>query len=433
MYCSWEVPGTGISIKIAYDVIDRVLTEGLRDQGLTSPPKVEVGGILVGSIDTAEALIISIDGFVPVACEYSFGPFYVLSPKDGELFGRTLAEWGRETRQPRYAIGFYRTHTRERLALLDSDLGLLLAHFPRVPAIALLLKPGAMRSGMAKFFVWHDGRIRETGAQEVLPRRPAARRPVDEPAPALPDDVELIEPETHLAPPDVQPEALPAAALASAPPPAEPEALPAPPLAIAKFQDPPPAAPVLEAQNEDMDPDEDEDEDETEDSDDRQPAAPRPGPRWFSWWIQAPLLVGLLLADGLLAYKAMLQYGSASGGGAQSNPYGLSLAVARYGDNLHLLWNRHAPVLGAARHGVLWIEDAGATRKVDLTAAQLRAGSVIYHPRTPRVNMRIEIVVSDRVSVVETWQSDAATAATTPAGETNPIDTIRRARETASQ
>jgi hypothetical protein len=131
-------------------------------------------------------------------------------------------------------------------------------------------------------------------------------------------------------------------------------------------------------------------------------------PRWYSWWIQAPLLVLLLVADSALGYFAARRL-SRGGGAAEAarNPYALSLVVLEYGDNLHLSWNREAAAIAAARGGTLSISDGSFTRTLELTPAQLRDGSVIYRRLTPEVKLKLEVFVAETNSVAESWKLTA--------------------------
>ncbi|RPJ81036.1 MAG: hypothetical protein EHM13_11105, partial [Acidobacteria bacterium] len=88
---------------------------------------------------------------------------------------------------------------------------------------------------------------------------------------------------------------------------------------------------------------------------------------------------------------------------AHRNPYALSLLVVEYRDNLHLTWDRDAPPLASAMSAVLSITDSSQTRTLDLSAAQLRAGSVIYRRVTSRVRFRLEVLLKDKRTVSETW------------------------------
>jgi hypothetical protein len=132
-------------------------------------------------------------------------------------------------------------------------------------------------------------------------------------------------------------------------------------------------------------------------------------PLWCSWWMQAPLLLCLLGADGLLGYFAA-EYLNRNASAAQppTDPYALSLIVLEYGDNLHLTWDHKAAAVAAAERGLLLITDGDRTRTLDLSREQLRNGSVTYRKMSEQVRFRLEVILKNRHSVSETWEGGAA-------------------------
>jgi hypothetical protein len=130
-----------------------------------------------------------------------------------------------------------------------------------------------------------------------------------------------------------------------------------------------------------------------------------PWPRWYSWWVQAPLLFVLLVADSSLGYFAARRLTEkARPGAAALDPYALSLVVLQYGDNLHLSWNRDAAPITIARAAKLVISDGTFSRTLELTPTQLREGSVIYRRLTPDVSLKLEVFVGRTGSVSESWR-----------------------------
>jgi len=135
-------------------------------------------------------------------------------------------------------------------------------------------------------------------------------------------------------------------------------------------------------------------------------AAGPKAPLWCSWWVQAPLLLCLLFADGLLGFfSARPLHDVVRIAPVQKDPYALSLLVVEYGDSLHLTWDRLARPLARAEFGVLVITDGGQTRSTVLTPAQLRIGSVTYRKVTNQVRFRLEIVLKGHGAVSEGWAS----------------------------
>ena len=103
-----------------------------------------MGGILIGTIKSDT---IRIEDFEPVPCTYARGPSYLLTDAERESFEEVCQRRGTE------AVGYYRSHTRDGLALQPEDLHLLERHFQ----LALLVKPFATKPGVAGFFVRENG------------------------------------------------------------------------------------------------------------------------------------------------------------------------------------------------------------------------------------------------------------------------------------
>jgi len=139
----------------------------------------------------------------------------------------------------------------------------------------------------------------------------------------------------------------------------------------------------------------------------RQKAGPRRGaPVWCSWWAQAPLFACLLAAYALLGFASARQWhGIRLATPPPRDPYGLSLLVLEYGDNLHLSWDRHAPAIEAAGSGLLHVSDGDQSRTLELTNEQLRSGSVAYRKVSSHVRFRVEVFLKQNRSISESWES----------------------------
>src|SRR5713226_7234671 len=92
-YYLWALEGKPITIQINLNVVDRMVRLISEAPSSASGRAVEVGGVLLGSVDhsVAEWPRIVIEGFEPVKSEYSRGRCYVLSAKDRQNFGRKIA------------------------------------------------------------------------------------------------------------------------------------------------------------------------------------------------------------------------------------------------------------------------------------------------------------------------------------------------------
>ena len=174
-YFVWQVPGQPAVVHLSIDVVDRMGADIMR--GFQSVPKrgAEVGGVLLGTMESGGVNTIRIKDFEAVPCTYSRGPSYLLTDTERASFEEVCQRRGAG------AVGYYRSHTREGLALQPEDMQLLDGHFQ----LALLVKPFATKPGVAGFFVRRKRRVsrRDTPGIPVPPlgddRRRAAAASAD--------------------------------------------------------------------------------------------------------------------------------------------------------------------------------------------------------------------------------------------------------------
>jgi len=72
-------------------------------------------------------------------------------------------------------------------------------------------------------------------------------------------------------------------------------------------------------------------------------------------------------------------------------PAALGLHVTRESNGLRLSWDHDAPAVRTATRALLWIGDGARQAKLDLDAAQLTGGSIVYWPRSADVKFRMEV------------------------------------------
>jgi hypothetical protein len=199
-YFVWEVPGKAVVIHLDLDVVDRMGVDIMR--GFAALPKrgAEVGGVLLGSIETGAVTTVRVKDFEAVPCPYKRGPSYLFAEDEQGAFDQACARWQPGESRGVYAVGFYRSHTREGLRegpmLTAEDVELLDRNFPFPAHVALLVKPFATKTSLARFFVRENGQFPETAPPEFPFRRSELARgsvrteqlpePVEEPA-GLPD------------------------------------------------------------------------------------------------------------------------------------------------------------------------------------------------------------------------------------------------------
>ncbi len=344
-YSVWQIPGERVVVHIRLVLIDRLEAEVKR--GFRSLPKrgAEIGGLLIGTIDNGSPAIVLIEDFEPIPCCYQFGPSYEFTEDDAGAF-----ETAWERQQPNlspsaYAVGYFRSHTRDGLSLDAKDIVILDHCFANPAHVALLVKPHATQASAAGLFV------REEGA---FPRSTSLEIPFGQPE-RLSEEAALPPP-----PPQEEPEQAPfELAPAFTPEPAAPQPIAAPPPAF-----------IGRAQ-------------------------PRTG------WLWIPLSFISMLMGVVIGFQAAVTMETrvtASTG----DEFSLALSVAQSGDNLSLRWDRQTAAIRSARKGILEIEEGGYTKSVDLDGPQLQSGSLIYRNSTNAVRFRLTVYPNARAGVTET-------------------------------
>lgn len=346
-YYVWEVPGQSVVVHLRLDVVDRLAAEVMRGFGSVPKRGAEVGGFLIGNIRPGVPAIVRIDDFEPVVCEYRRGPSYLFTEEDGAAL-----EDGWRRLQPglspsAYAVGYFRSHTRDGFSLAPEDLELLDRLFPGPAQVALLIKPYATKVSVGGFFAREHGEFPEVTPLEF----PLRRREL------LGED---SAPRRSLAEGRMESRGEPSAGAVTT-----------------SFAGTEPAVP----------------------KDAESPARSRLRPGWV--WL--PLIFLFLLLGGALGYQLALTLGARAAAIAAQD-LSLSLSVTKSGDNLRLSWSSLSPAVRSSQRGLLEIDDGGYTRPVALDAAQLQNGSLIYRNVSNSVRFRMTVFPQARVSVVETLE-----------------------------
>ena len=337
----WEASGKAPAVHLDLAVVDNLLPEVMR--GFAAVPKrgAEVGGILIGAV---EGGVIHIQDIEVVPCVYARGPSYLLTSEDRTAFEQACQRRRAESggNPAKQLLGYFRSHTREDLALSAEDLELLDRYFPDPHQVALLIRPFPAKPAQAAFFVREDGAFpRESPRTFLFSRLPVPSRDREE------------------------------AVLDNAAAPTSLAALPGETLSIEML--PPLGAISVE-----------------------KPA--RGGrPKWM--WI--PLSLALLLVGAMGGYQATQTMASWTTARPAAR-FSLALHVVPIGDNLAVRWDPEAPAVRNAQSGLLEIEDAGYSKPVDLDSAHLQSGSVLYRNTSATVRFRLIVYESARVSITET-------------------------------
>ena len=361
---TWETPEAPVSIHVSFDVVDRLLAAVLK--GFASVPRrgAEVGGILLGSIDmTGEHRVVRIEDYEPVRCEYGNGPSYLLSERDVHRFEEALQKWGPGGDRRLYAVGFYRSHTRDGLGMTDEDVRMFAKYFPAPAAVVFLVKPFATRVSTGAFFFREESGQRTESSYKEFPFR---RKELGG-GPAPGDRLRASQ------------------QLEDAPP--SPGSMPGP-------------AAEGEAPRLDFGPIS------------REPVVPRGGPgisrsaadTHRKGWVWIPLSFIFLFLGVLLGFQAAISM-------RPKNPaltpeaFTLSLTAVKSGDSLEIRWDKNAPAIRNATRGQLAIRDGSSFNKtIELDQSQLGAGKVIYRRPPDSVQFRLEVFPKEHSSVVESFE-----------------------------
>jgi hypothetical protein len=393
----WQVPGKPVAVHIPLTIIDRLSVELMRGYGANPKRSPELGGVLIGSIEEGTPTIVRVQDFELVPCQYRRGPSYTFTEEDCGPF--ELA--GTRTD----GIGYFRSHTRDGLALGAEDIELLDHFFAGPHTVALLVKPFATKVSQAGIFIREDGTFPAVTPLEF----PFRRQELMERRPRLRD----LDPSSPRSRSRYQQEGAPGAAVA-------PDAIPGSAMPGSPVQSDPGqgnATPGNAGANAGAFPNGGPPYSAAQPSPVSQPGAqynpatePAIGlapPLTKKRWMWLPLSFVFLLLGLGLGFQAALTYGSRPMN-LTGTDFSLSLAVTRTDQTLTLRWDKQAPAVRAAKRGVLEIEEEGISKPVDLDAAQLQNGTLIYRNVSDDVRFKLSVFPQEGLSVSQSaeWRRE---------------------------
>lgn len=377
-YYVWEVPEKNTIIHLDFGVVDRLLIEVMRGFGAIPRRGAEVGGILLGSTEKlGDKTIVRVEDFEVVACEHRRGPSYLLSEGDTSRFEETLQRHRYSPEKRLYAIGGYRSHTREGMGMSAEDVKIFDGYFPDPNNIYLLIKPYATRVSVAGFFFREGANVHTEATYLEFPFRRRELGGGASPAGRYRES------------PSAAAGVAASNTTFSAPAGGAAGAADAPPVEYADYDERPYFPSTVEEEYPA----------EANDAASEEPSVTRF--RKTNVWI--PLSFIFLLLGVLVGFQAALSYKPAKAGGVLSDPFSMTLAVSRSGDYLHVRWDRHSQAVRTAQRGVLSITESGYEKKVDLDAVQLQNPTVYYRNVSDAVKFRLEVYTKERVSVSESF------------------------------
>jgi hypothetical protein len=362
-YRLWEAPGASATVHFSLEIMDRMLGDVLSGFGALPRRGAEVGGLLVGRIEGQQVYI---DHFEVVPCEYRRGPSYLLSENDRRAFAEAYERWKPAVEAPTYAVGYFRSNTREQFAVADEDRELMRQYFPNAPQVMLLIRPYASRTSIAGFVAYENGGLASKPSGEF----PFRRSELEGGRPRAGRRLGDVRRAADRAPFARDPEIIP-----------ETEAPEAPAERTIVMEPPPPVAAVSEPVDE---------------TNSEAPARKR---RW-NWLIACAVVLVMGSAVGFIT--ALMTMTRSAAPAAAGDPYSLALTVSKVDDSLHLRWGQRALAVQSAQRGVLEISDGSYSKTVALDESQLHNGSVIYHNLTRQVAFRLIVYARGHNALTET-------------------------------
>lgn len=184
----WEVPQKPVSVRIPFALIDRLENEAVESFRSLSSRGSEIGGILFGGVSLAEPLLVSIEEYELISCDYSRGPLYRLADADMARFDRAIAQKGNSSN----LVGFFRSHTRKGLSLDPDDVTFFDARFPDPYHIVMLVRPFATKPSSAGIFIREGDKIQSESSYLEFPFRSSLLTPGKLPEPQEPSNGSTI-------------------------------------------------------------------------------------------------------------------------------------------------------------------------------------------------------------------------------------------------
>lgn len=197
-------------IEFSPDVMETVRAAVVEGYYKLARGGLEVGGVLFGRRNGHG---VQIAAARPIACQYAYGPSFVLS--EGDQAGLALL-LERSASDPALeglvSVGWYHSHTRSGFDLSEQDVDICARFFPEAWQVALVLCPERMRPTRGIFYVQAEDGSPRAEPEFVLEPQAAPRRipptPVGAPGRVEPPVPETVPPQSHPEPASLPEEAV---------------------------------------------------------------------------------------------------------------------------------------------------------------------------------------------------------------------------------
>lgn len=355
----WEVAGKPVSIHVDFNVVDRLAMDVMRGFGAVPKRGVEVGGLLLGSIKKGESLVIRIEDFVPITCDYMRGPSYLLTENDEAKFRDAVEQAKAAVGSEPRLVGIYRSHTREALGLADEDLERFETYCGDSAQIILLVRPFATRTSVGAFFFQENGGFRRESSYQEFPfkRRDlggGASTPVRSFASELPTMGAVSDEQQG---PDLRE------------------------WVKTRGGESKPSAPRVEKVR-------------------REPSSP--AVQFRSRWVWIPLSFVFLIVGVVVGFQSALMLNKNELQRGTTNTVALELSAKTENGKIVVRWDRASTAIHEAVSGSLRIMDGEYSKMVNLDSRQLQNGSVIYMNAENKVSFRLEVTTRQKTTITET-------------------------------
>lgn len=355
----WEVAGKPVSIHLDFNVVDRMAMDVMRGFGAVPKRGAEVGGLLLGSIETVRgAQVVRVEDFVPVVCDYMKGPSYLLTEKDEARFREAIETASAAGPGELRLVGFYRSHTRDGLSLSDEDIQMFDRYLGDSSQIILLVRPFATRTSIGAFFFQEAGGFRRESSYQEFPFK---RRDLGGGASS---PVRTVAPE---APPIGQ---------------------------IGDESQGPDLREWIKSKSGDYK--------TTPQRAERVKAESSSSPAQFrSKWVWLPLSFVFLVVGIVVGFQSALMLSRGDAERVAANNLSLGLTARSEAGKVVVRWDRGSNAIVNAASGTLRILDGDFSKMVNLDTRQLQNGSVIYMSAENRVGFRLEVTTNQKTTVSE--------------------------------
>ncbi|MFL6352024.1 MAG: hypothetical protein ACJ74Z_09265 [Bryobacteraceae bacterium] len=140
-----------VKVHVAPGLLEKIAQLVLEGYAATPHGGLEIGGLLFGRRNTGS---VTVEDFRPLPCDHSLGPRFILSGTDERSLRDLLATPATEpTLQGLCIVGWYCSHTRSDLLLLDRELILHDSYFAAVDDFIIIFKPRDLRNVTAGIFL----------------------------------------------------------------------------------------------------------------------------------------------------------------------------------------------------------------------------------------------------------------------------------------